>query len=84
MTLQRNIFVYSFKREGEQYMLKKIFKLFTSEVTVIQDSTEQNKNTIKQLISRHSNGNVNLQQAKYITEGMLKEKQKTILSYKFA
>jgi hypothetical protein len=65
-------------------MFKHFFKLFQSELTVIADTTKHKENAIKHLISRHSNGNVNLQQAKYITENILKEKQENLFSYKFA
>lgn len=65
-------------------MLENFFSLFKTDVTVINDSKKRREDTIDQLVSRHSNGNVNLQQAKYITEKMLKEKQSSLFSYKFA
>lgn len=57
--------------------------MFQSDITVIADATKHKEDTIKYLISRHSNGNVNLQQAKYITKNILKEKQENLFSYKF-
>ncbi len=60
-------------------MFNSLISLFTSEVTIINDTTRRKENTIKQLISRHSNGNTNLQQSKYITDTILKQKQKNNL-----
>ena len=65
-------------------MFNKFIKLLTSDITTIEDSSKRRNNVIKQLVSRHSNGNINLQQAKYITKSILEEKQKKIFSYKFA
>ena len=62
-------------------MLQKIFQLFKSDITTIPQ--EVNEDSIKKLVSYYSNGNVNLQQSKYITASMLKEKQKIIFSHKF-
>lgn len=59
------------------------FNLFKSNITTIKSSTDRKKTVVDQLISRHSNGNINLQQAKYITTVILKEKQEKIFSYKF-
>jgi hypothetical protein len=64
-------------------MFNKFIRLFTSDITIIEDSSERKNNVVRQLVSRHSNGNVNLQQAKYITKSILKEKQKKVFSYKF-
>jgi hypothetical protein len=55
-------------------------KLFKSEITVIEDITKRREDVIKQLVSRYSNGNANLQQSKYITNDILKAKQKSIFS----
>ena len=64
-------------------MFKQIFNIFKSEVTIIKKSELRKENIVKHLVSRHSNGNTSLQQAKYITENVLKQKQKELFSYKF-
>ena len=65
-------------------MLNKFIKLFTSDITIIEDSSKRSDGVVKQLVSRYSNGNINLQQAKYITKSILEEKQKKVFSFKFA
>ena len=66
-------------------MLKKFIDLFKSDITVINiKNTKKDSAILKNIVKIYSEGNVNLQQGKYITEDIIKAKQKEIFSYKFS
>jgi len=64
-------------------MLKNFIDLFKSDITVIKN-TKNDSTILRSIVKLYSKGNVNLQQANYITKDTIKEKQKEIFSYKFS
>ena len=64
-------------------MLKNFIDLFKSDITVIKN-TKEDSTIIRSIVKLYSKGNVNLQQANYITKDTIKQKQKEIFSYKFS
>ena len=64
-------------------MFTKISSLFKANITVIPDTQESKDTNVKKLVSRYSNGNISLQQSKYITKKQLTLKQGKVFVHKF-
>jgi len=63
-------------------MLKKLFNLFKSDITIIEPSVN-NKTLINKIVRLYSRGSISLSNGRYITKEDIKEKQKELFSYNF-
>jgi len=65
-------------------MFSSVIKLFKADTTAIPNTKEKKEVSLKNIVSRYSNGNISLQKSNYITKKQLVEKQAKIFAHRFA